>query len=585
MLIAIVAYFGGLLTILSPCVLPVLPLVFAGADRPFRSGALPMLLGMALAFTAVASLATFAGGWAIRLNELGRAISLALFATFGLAMLLPSFAERLSRPLVSLGQRLTTWADAPGRRFPLLQPVLLGVGCGFLWAPCAGPILGLILTSAALEGASMTSSLLLLAFAVGAATSLACALWLGQQLASFMRLSLRAADWIRRASGVAILLAVTAIALGIDTGLLTRLSITTTAALEQAVIHALDSNIDRAVAPAAAQPLASTMTPMADSGDFPSLSGAGEWINSSPLTPDSLRGKVVLVDFWTYSCINCLRTLPYLRAWSERYKSAGLVVVGIHTPEFSFEKQSRNVHRAVGDLKIDYPVAIDNDFAIWRAFGNRYWPAMYFIDAHGKLRHHQFGEGAYEESERVIQQLLAEIGPVSAHRPLDFVQVTGTGTTAAPGLVAPQSEETYLGYGQARGFASPGGVTRDRVKEYTVPDRLMTDQWSLSGLWTVEPERIMLAQSGGRIAYRFMARDLHLVLGPGSDGKPVRFRVRLDGKPPGADHGFDTDAEGNGQIDAQRLYQLIRQRGVVQSHLFEIEFDAPGVEAYVFTFG
>jgi hypothetical protein len=291
---------------------------------------------------------------------------------------------------------------------------------------------------------------------------------------------------------------------------------------------------------------------------------------------------VVLIDFWTYSCINCLRAIPYVRAWAEKYKDQGLVVIGVHTPEFAFERKISNVQTAVANLKIGYPVAIDNDYAIWRAFDNEYWPAHYFIDAQGRMRHRHFGEGEYAQSERVIQQLLAEAG----HKDMgeSLVSVNASGAEAAPSGRGDLSPETYLGYNRAENFISPGGLVPDQPHAYTAaaPQR---NQWCLSGDWTVSSENATLDQKGGRIVYRFHARDLHLVLGPSTDGKPVRFRVTIDGAPPGADHGSDIGADGRGVIDGQRLYQLVRQSGDIADRTFEIEFFDSGAQAYAFTFG
>lgn len=596
MLILLIAYLGGVLTILSPCILPVLPFVFARADRPFRSHGLPMLLGMALAFAAVATLAAVGGGWIVTLNEYGRHGAIALLALFGLSLLFPGVADRLSRPLVALGIRMSEprgdGGAAPASGF---SPLLLGVGTGLLWAPCAGPILGLILTGAALNGASVGTSLLLLAYAAGACTSLAAALLFGGRLLSVMKRSLHTGEWVRRAAGTAVLVGVGAIALGLDTGVLARLSVGTTSALEQALVDRIkpgkpqaepvalreDAGLVRVSDNRAAPPPARELRV---EGRFPSLAGATEWINSAPLAPEALRGKVVLVDFWTYSCINCLRTLPYLRAWAEKYKDAGLVVIGVHSPEFAFEKKPANVRRAVKDLGIGFPVALDNDFAIWRGFDNQAWPAFYFIDAEGRIRHRQFGENRYDKAEQVIQQLLAEAGQTRIAAGL--VAPLGQGTQAAPGAEPALSGETYLGHERAHGFASPGGIARDRAKAYQpAASALRTNQWALAGDWTVEAERAVLNSANGRIAYRFQARDLHLVLGPAANGKPVRFRVLVDGKPPLADHGFDTDAQGHGVIDAQKLYQLVRQAAGGRERLFEIEFLDAGAQAYAFTFG
>ncbi|MBD9662551.1 cytochrome c biogenesis protein CcdA/thiol-disulfide isomerase/thioredoxin [Variovorax paradoxus] len=596
MLVLLIAYLGGVLTILSPCILPVLPFVFARADRPFRSHGLPMLLGMALAFAAVATLAAVGGGWIVTLNEYGRQAAIAVLALFGVSLLFPSVADRMSRPLVALGIRMSEpRGDGGAAAASMFSPLLLGVGTGLLWAPCAGPILGLILTGAALNGASVGTSLLLLAYAAGACTSLAAALLFGGRLFSIMKRSLHTGEWVRRAAGAAVLAGVGAIALGLDTGLLARLSLGTTSALEQALVDKIKPGKPHA------EPVALREAPglmrVSDNrtappparelkveGRFPSLAGATEWINSVPLAPEALRGKVVLVDFWTYSCINCLRTLPYLRAWAEKYKDAGLVVIGVHSPEFAFEKKPANVRKAVKDLGIGFPVALDNDFAVWRGFDNQAWPAFYFIDAEGRIRHHQFGENRYDKAEQVIQQLLAEAGQTRIAAGL--VAPLGQGTQAAPGAEPPLSGETYLGHERAHGFASPGGIARDRATVYRpAASALRTNQWSLAGDWTVEAERAVLNSANGRIAYRFQARDLHLVLGPAANGRPVRFRVLVDGKPPLADHGADTDAQGHGVIDAQKLYQLVRQAEGSRERLFEIEFLDAGAQAYAFTFG
>ena len=518
MLLFILAYLGGVLTIASPCILPVLPFVFARADQPFLRRGLPLLLGMGATFAAIATLAAVGGGWAVQANEYGRYAAIVLLALFGVTLLFPELSDRLTRPLVALGGRLSESADRDDHGGSVWPSLLLGVATGLLWAPCAGPVLGLILTGAALEGANVQTTLLLLAYAAGAATSLALALIVGGRVFAAMKRSLGAGEWVRRGLGAAVLVAVVAIAFGVDTGFLTQVSLANTASLEQslvdrirpaggsvaakpsstvvmsgggammsakapmmamkgtpagkgdaepsssvvtpagggAMMSASPSMMMSANAPMMAmkgtpagkgdaEPSSSVVTPagggammsanapamamnanpsammkaapaaaMAENlpveGPLPSLSGAVEWLNSPPLTAEALKGKVVLVDFWTYSCINCLRSIPYVRAWAEKYRDQGLVVIGVHAPEFPFEKNIGNVKNAVAKLKIDYPVAIDNDYAIWRAFNNEYWPADYFIDARGQIRHHYFGEGDYAESEKVIQQLLAEAG-------------------------------------------------------------------------------------------------------------------------------------------------------------------------------
>jgi thiol-disulfide isomerase/thioredoxin len=317
--------------------------------------------------------------------------------------------------------------------------------------------------------------------------------------------------------------------------------------------------------------------------ELTSLERADEWLNSPPLTPSTLRGKVVLVDFWTYTCINWLRTLPYIRAWAEKYKDQGLVVIGVHAPEFSFEKNLSNVRRAVKDMKIDYPVAVDNEHHIWRGFSNQYWPALYFIDAQGRVRHHQFGEGSYEQSEMIIQQLLVEAGAMDLSR--EPTSVNGRDLEATADWRNLRSGENYLGYERTQNFASPGGAALDQPRMYALPMRLRLNDWALSGEWTFRKEATALSKPNGRIAYRFHSRDLHLVMGPASPGTPVRFRVLIDGQPPGAAHGTDVDDQGNGTVSEQRLYQLIRQPTPIADRLFEIEFFDPGIEAFAFTFG
>jgi thiol-disulfide isomerase/thioredoxin len=317
--------------------------------------------------------------------------------------------------------------------------------------------------------------------------------------------------------------------------------------------------------------------------ELASLGSATEWINSPPLTAAGLRGKVVLIDFWTYTCINWLRQLPYVRAWAEKYKDQGLVVIGVHTPEFAFEKNLENVRRETKNIGVAYPVAVDNDYVIWRAFNNNYWPALYFVDAEGRVRHHKFGEGDYEQSEKIIQQLLAEAGSRDVER--GVVEVEGRGAEAAADWGSLRSPENYVGYGRTENFASPGGVAKDQHRVYAAPARLKLNQWALSGDWTIGKQATGLNKGGGKIVYRFHARDLHLVMGPSAPGRSVRFRVTIDGKPPGPAHGLDVDAEGNGSVTAQRLYQLIRQPKPIADRLFEVEFLDPGVEAFAFTFG
>ncbi len=576
MFIYLLAFIGGVLTILSPCILPVLPFVFARADQPFRRSGLPLLAGMALTFSLVAIAAAFGGHWVVRLNQDGRYVAMLIFLLLGVSLLFPSLAEVFTRPLVQAGSRLQgspSAADGVGKSF------VLGISTGLLWAPCAGPILGLILTGAAIQGPGARSSFLLLSFAVGAATSLGIALFAGNKALSVMKRSLSFEVWIRRVLGVAVIVGVLAIAMGWDTNLLTKVSFLNTSQAEAHLIKTLGPEKPGIVAVSAAD----SSLVLDDEGAMPELSGAIAWLNSAPLTRDSLRGKVVLIDFWTYSCINCLRALPYVEGWAEKYKDAGLVVIGVHTPEFAFEKEPANVEKAVRDLKISYPVAIDSNDVIWQAFHNEYWPAHYFIDGKGRIRHHHFGEGDYEGSEQVIQQLLKENGATSVSRAA--INVSATGAEAAPDNQDVRSHETYIGYERAEHFASAPTIAQDASKAYVPRPRLSLNQWALSGTWKVGPESAVLKGSSGTIVFRFHARDLHLVLGPTTDGKPVRFKVTVDGTPPGDDHGSDTDANGAGTVQGHRLYQLIRQKGTVEDRTFEIEFLDPGVQAFAFTFG
>jgi len=321
----------------------------------------------------------------------------------------------------------------------------------------------------------------------------------------------------------------------------------------------------------------------AGDSELASLERANAWLNSPPLTAADLRGKVVLIDFWTYTCINWRRTLPYIRAWSEKYRNQGLVVVGVHAPEFSFEKDLSNVRQAVKDMQIDYPIAVDSNHVIWRAFDNQYWPALYFIDARGSVRYHQFGEGSYQQAEMIIQELLAENGVANIDpKP---VSVEGSGFEAAADWSSLRSPETYVGYERAENFASGGGAAFDAPHVYDRPPRLRLNEWALSGDWTVREESAALDEPNGVAAFRFHARDLYLVMGPAAPGTAVRFRVLIDGRPPGPAHGADVDEQGDGKVTEPRLYQLIRQMNPIAEREFEIEFFDPGVQLFDFTFG
>jgi len=607
MLLFVLAYAGGVLTVFSPCILPVLPFVFTRAGQPFARAGLPMLCGMAASFAAAASLASVAGGWVVALSDWARTAAMLLLAAFGLLLLLPPLAARLAAPLVALGGRLSRHTAS---RSSVGGALLLGVATGLLWLPCAGPVLGLILTGAALRGPDIETGLLLLTYAAGACTALALALLAGGTVFAAMKRALGWGEWTRRGMGALVLCAVAAIALGLDSSVLTQLSLAGTNAVEQRLLDGLgirpparaaenppDSAMMMAADPAmmmAASP-AMMMPPGADAeaenaetalaaaGTLPPLDGITHWLNSAPLDAAALRGKVVLLDIWTYSCINCLRAIPHVRAWAQKYKDQGLVVIGVHTPEFAFERNVKNVERAVARQRIDYPVALDNQYAVWRALGNQYWPAHYFVDVQGRIRHHHFGEGGYAQSERVIRQLLREAGRAVADDALPAVQADGI--EAAADFANVLSPETYLGFARARNFASPGGFVRGGVKHYT-DGAPRLNEWGLRGQWVVGEEHASLQHAPGGIAMGFQARDLHLVLGPGADGKPVRFKVTLDGAAPGAAHGLDIDENGLGVVREERLYQLIRQGGqAIDARRFDIEFLDPGVRAWAFTFG
>ncbi|MGC1521066.1 MAG: cytochrome c biogenesis protein DipZ [Steroidobacteraceae bacterium] len=600
MILVLLVFLGGVLTILSPCILPVLPFVFARSEQKFLTSGLPLLMGMTVTFAGIATLAAVGGAWAVRVNQYGRIFAMVLLSAFAATLLSRRLADWMARPFVALGNRLIPQNSPGDTAVGFVPSLLLGVATGLLWAPCAGPILGLVLTGAAISGPSVNTTALLFTYAAGAAASLAVAILAGGRVFRALKKSLGAGEWVRRGLGVAVLLAVAAIALGWDSSVLTRMSLAGTNRLEQSLIDDLKpdgaasgSGNSMAMTNAMTNSMAGGHAMMMSGrpsgtlpieGEMPSLAGATSWLNSPALSPEELHGKVVLVDFWTYSCINCLRALPYVKTWYAKYKDHGLVVIGVHAPEFAFEKDPANVSRAVTELGITYPVALDNNYAIWQGFNNQYWPAHYFIDAAGHIRSHHFGEGHYEESEQTIRQLLTEAGYANLP-PSGMESVTALGAQAAADEAHDQSPETYVGYARAQNFRSAGGLIQDRLQTYLTPPSLDLNQWALGGTWFVDSEKATLNKPPGKIVYRFYARDLHLVLGPGKDGKPIRFRAQLDGSAPGASHGADTDALGNGVIKEQRLYQLIRQGAAVGDHVFSIEFLDPGVQAYSFTFG
>lgn len=585
MTIVLVAFIGGALTIVSPCILPVLPFVLARASHPFRRSGLPLLAGMALTFAVVGSVAAVAGGWVVRANQLGRGIATAVFAVLGVTLLFPTASERLSRPFVRLGaalQRRGRGTTSAG------GSVLLGVSTGLLWAPCAGPILGLILAGVAVEGPGAGSAVLLLAFAGGAASALALGLLASDGVFRALKGRLLGAEvWMRRGLGLTVLTSVVAIAMGWDTGVLARLSLTTIGTatrLEEQLVALVRSAQDASDASTSVTTLTQSPLTVPHSEMMPPLDGAIQWINGPALTREGLRGHVVLINFWTYSCINCLRAIPYVQAWARRYEENGLVVIGVHTPEFAFERDPRNVLTATRRLQLSFAIAVDSSRTIWTAFRNQYWPALYVIDTEGRIRYHHFGEGRYDDTERVIQALLAERSAEdAAGSRLVHVAATGVQAASDPGVV--QTSETYVGYERQDNYASPQPIAKDQAARYTPPTNPHVNQWGLAGRWAVGKEHASLTSSGGRIVFRFHARDLHLVLAPRPDGTPIRFRVSLDGMPPLENRGVDVDTQGWGLVVESRLYQLIRQKGAVYERTFQVEFLDPGVQAFVFTFG
>ena len=371
-------------------------------------------------------------------------------------------------------------------------------------------------------------------------------------------------DLARRATAVAGIVGFVALAFCSDANVLGRFHIMNTAKAQDRTIGGFH-------------------LPLGDEGAMPDLDGAIGWLNSVPLNRKSLRGKVALVNFWTYTCINSLRPMPYVRSWTAKYNDAGFVVVGVHTPEFSFEHEPTNVQNAMRNLNVTFPVAIDSNYRIWRSFNNQYWPAQYLVDAKGRIRYHHFGEGDYGDIERVIQELLKENGATALAS--DTTSVSAVGIEAAPDWTDGRSPETYIGYRQAQNFASPEKLHKDSNQVYSAPAKPALNQWGLRGLWNVNAESAVLQAAPGKIVFRFHSRDLHLIIAPTKDDKPVRFKVTLDGRAPGENGGVDTSSDGSGQVREPRLYQLIRQKGPIVDRTFEIEFLDTGVQALDFTFG
>ena len=548
MTLILLAYLGGILTIVSPCILPVLPFVFARGGRPFLTGTLPLLAGMVVMFAAVASLAAVGGGWAVSANQYGRIAAMVLLTLFAVTLLSRTLADRLTRPLVALGDRLSGEA---GAQTGVGSSFLLGIATGLLWAPCAGPILGLLLTGAAIGGASVQTTLLLFAYAAGAATSLALALLVGGRIFAAMKQSLGAGEWVRRALGVAVLAGVAAIAFGLDTGFLARVSLANTTRFEQGLI-------DRFRPTQAVKTIAVAGSSLPIEGTMPELSGATGWLNTPPLTREALRGKVVLVDFWTYSCINCLRALPYIRAWAEKYKDHGLVVLGVHAPEFAFEKDPGQCEEGGGGS--------GRHLSGGARFQSRHLAGLQQSILAGALFHRWRRPHPRPSFRR------RRLRCVGAHHP-DLAE--GSGQQGCAGRHRQSRWQGRAGRRRCQRHGIAGNLSglwaRRRIspparRHRTSPPatrrriRWAPTNGALRDAGPSARKNPSARAAGGKITFFFHARDLHLVLGPAAGNKPVRFKVTLNGQPPGAAHGADTDEAGNGTVTGQRLYQLIRQR-------------------------
>ncbi|AZZ36394.1 cytochrome C biogenesis protein [Bdellovibrio sp. qaytius] len=570
MLLIIITFIAGLLTILSPCILPVLPFIFSQSGKPFYKSGLPLLVGMSVTFSLFSALAVVGGEFIIQANQYGRYIALAFLTLFGLTLIFKETLERLFQPLANLGQAMSS----SKLNNSVFGSFIMGISTGLLWAPCAGPILGLVLTGAAAQNNLSHSIVLLLAYSLGASTSLALAIFLGDRFIKKAKGFLKYDEIFKKTLGVFVLIGVLAISLNWDRKILTALSKFETTNVENKLLNLVQSEKketkdEKEDASAMMMRAGGSANQAQVEGDLPDFPENLTWLNSKPLTREDLLGKVVLIDFWTYSCINCLRTLPYVKQWAEKYKKDDFIVIGVHTPEFAFEKNKDNVMNAIKDLGVTYPVVLDNQYQIWNAMNNNFWPAHYFIDRQGRIRFHHFGEGDYENSEKKIIELLTEHGvelsksDVNAKLDLAGVHAQASGQKGI-------SPETYLGSARAENFKTSG-------------TDLALNEWSLSGKWLTETERAVLKKSGGKITYRFKARDVNFVL----VGKNIKFKVTLDGAAPQTSHGLDVDAEGKGVVNGHRLYQLLKldNEKLNSDHVIEIEFMGAPVEAYAFTFG
>jgi cytochrome c biogenesis protein CcdA/thiol-disulfide isomerase/thioredoxin len=565
---------AGFLTVLSPCILPILPaLLGASVASPLRHRPFWIVLGLALSFTLFGTMFALFGSFLGLSNELLRRIALLILFFLGLSLIWPRLWERLGSRLGDLGQRLAGPSAGTGRTGALL----VGASLGLVWAPCAGPVLGIVITLAAVQKSLGQTLLLMGGYALGAAAPMLLIGYGGQKaFGSFRRLR----AWgpaAHRALGVLTIASVVAFSLNLETLLLARLPDRLFAASQ--LEKRLSAQETRRTPPGAqvtTLALAQRETDLPVVGAMPEFVGVTAWLNSPPLSVERLRGKVVLIDFWTYSCINCIRTLPYVTSWYEKYKDRGFVVVGVHTPEFAFEKDEGNVRRAMQRFGVHYPVALDNDYGTWNAYDNHYWPAHYLVDAQGRIREVHFGEGHYEETERAIQNLLAEANRLQAPMPIE-------GRKADVDFSRIRSPETYIGYARAENFAARERLRADAAAQYSAPAALRLNQWTLTGRWRVESEAARLEGANGAIQFRFQAPALNLVM----SGRGARGHVWLDGRPITAENrGSDVAADGSVTIEESRLYNLVRlPPGDDGPHLFVLTFERPGATLYAFTFG
>ncbi len=573
--------FAGFLTFLSPCILPVLPIVLSTAVGTSRWRPFWIVLGLILSFTILGLVLSFLGSFFGISPQVIRWIALGFLFLAGLLFLFPSLSDKIFHPLTQKFSKVGDSRESVG------SYLLLGASLGAIWTPCAGPIFAAVLSGALLQRSLLDSTILLFAYALGAGVPMLLVGYLGGSLMRRIRGIAKKENQFRRFTGALLILASILFAFGLDTRLIASVPVSwlNLSKVEQGIVEKIDGSEMKTSA--STPMLLGTQMPTSGGqknrsdlpvlGSMPEIDGIARWINSSPLQKKDLKGKVVLIDFWTYSCINCLRTLPYVKSWYNTYKDQGFVVVGIHTPEFAFEKDYQNVVKAVKDLNITYPVGQDNDFTTWRNFNNRYWPAHYLIDAEGNIRYTHFGEGEYDRTEKAIQSLLKEKGKVVQGLASDKVE-------AKVDFSRVKSLETYLGYGRMENFNSPEPVKKDSEQLYTPAAAQKLNTWSLDGEWKIELERVINFKPQAKLRFKFEAQRLNLVMSSAS-GQPIRAQVKIDGKKVGSGTAGKDATGGDVLIQAPRLYELLDIGELKGEHLFEIEFLDPMVAVFAFTFG